>query len=49
MAASEIGVAAMKRNEELAQLCAGECPFGYDCRAVDCEECAKIRAETEDV
>lgn len=31
-------------NDQLAKLCAGECPFGYNCKAVDCEECVKIRA-----
>lgn len=35
------------RNEDMAQICAGRCPFGYDCKAMDCEECAKIRADEE--
>ena len=32
-------------NKELAQVYAGQCPFAYDCRAMDCEECAKLRME----
>lgn len=32
-------------NAELALVCSGECPFGYDCKAMDCEECMKIRAD----
>lgn len=35
------------KNEEMAKLCTGECPFGYDCKAMDCEECAKIHADKE--
>lgn len=35
-------------STEWARLCAGECPFGYDCKAMDCEDCAKIRAAEED-
>jgi hypothetical protein len=35
------------KNEETAKLCTGECPFGYDCKAMDCEECAKIHADKE--
>lgn len=33
-------------NEMMAALCAGECPFGYQCRDVDCEECMKTTEET---
>ena len=29
----------------MAKLCAGECPFGFACKAPDCEECAKLRME----
>lgn len=32
-------------NAELASVCAGECPFGYDCLCPDCEDCAKLRAD----
>lgn len=35
-------------NVDLAAICAGECPFGYDCKAMDCEECMKIRADSQD-
>lgn len=35
----------MTNNQELARLCAGECPFSYDCRAMDCEDCAKIHTD----
>jgi hypothetical protein len=37
----------MKQNDNMARICAGECPFGYDCKAMDCEECAKIHADKE--
>lgn len=32
-------------NTDLARVCSGECPYGYDCKAMECEECAKIRAD----
>ena len=34
-------------NFDIAAVCAGECPFGFDCRAMDCEECMKLRADEE--
>lgn len=37
----------MTNNQKLARLCAGECPFSYDCRAMDCEDCAKVHADKE--
>jgi hypothetical protein len=37
----------MKQNDNMARICAGECPFGYDCKAMDCEECAKMHADKE--
>lgn len=32
-------------NTDIARVCSGECPFGYDCKAMDCEACMKIRAD----
>lgn len=37
----------MIHSEEMARVCAGQCPFGYDCQAVDCVDCAKIHADTK--
>lgn len=34
-------------DKEQARIYAGQCPYGYDCRAMDCEECAKIHADQE--
>lgn len=35
-------------NAELASVYTGECPFGYGCKAMDCEECLKIRADSSE-
>lgn len=32
-------------SEQVAAVCAGECPYDYDCKAMDCEECLKVRAD----
>lgn len=34
-------------NVVLAMMCSGECPFAYDCKAMDCEECAKLHADAK--
>jgi hypothetical protein len=34
-------------TKDIAEVCSGECPFEFDCRAMDCEECMKLRADEE--
>lgn len=28
----------------MAEICEGECPYGYACEAMDCEKCAEIKS-----
>lgn len=34
-------------DKEQARICAGQCSYGFDCRAMDCEKCARIHADQE--